>query len=277
MRRRDPVQVLKDLAKRRTSRVKAVLAVDPRVATKGLIRYDDPPPNWYRYTTLVKSGGRRLTLLANDRFIAIEARDSRIDGRFSINHADHVQGWRKKLPEILSGENLTVFVERRVLDVPVLRQPQMVRALRALKLTGDEGLHVVPQRLLAFITPTSPRRVLYVVNRLEKVIEQLTDPSAPIGDYRDLPEPFHALIPLIRAWSIGDDLERSGKMSRTSTERLQRLVNEVRPHFKAINRHLDGFQDAWPDSSAALAGLAEAASEAELLIGTRDWRRQHRK
>lgn len=275
MRRRDPIQVLQQLARRFGVRVKAAIRVDPRIRTRSLARFSNPPQSWYRYSALVKSGHRRLTLSANDRFIQIEAMDSRIAGAFSINHPDHIQGWRKTLPQV-STEELRVFVGRRVVDVPVLRQPPMVGAIRALKLQREEGLHVVPGRVLAFVTPTSSRRVLHVVHRLDAVIDQLTDRSAPTGDFRDLPGQFHRLIPLMRAWSIGDDLERSRKMSRTATERLERLISEVQPNFNAINRYLDQYQDGWPDSVAALAGVAEAASEAMLLVATREWRRQQR-
>jgi hypothetical protein len=152
----------------------------------------------------------------------------------------------------------------------------MIRFLRALRLQRNESLRVVPQQLLAFVTPTSTRRVLAVVKALWPVIDKLTDWSEPAGDFADLPEKFHPLVPLMRVWSISDDADRSARLSRTSSESLSRLAEKVRPHFGPINRYLHRLGATWPESAAALARLAECATEANLLPAMREWRRQQR-
>ena len=95
--------------------------------------------------------------------------------------------------------------------------------------------------------------------------------AKPATEWRDLPNEFRPLVKLMKAWSWGDDQERSDRLAKAPRERLQRMINEVESHFRSINAYLDGFgDDAISESAAALGTLAEAASEAQLILEGRD-------
>jgi hypothetical protein len=86
-------------------------------------------------------------------------------------------------------------------------------------------------------------------------------------DLTELPSEFHDLIPLIREWAIGDDVDRDKKMQTTTDGELRALANAVQPRFDAINAYLD--QNSHLEVATYLGRLAEAAVEASMDLENR--------
>lgn len=86
----------------------------------------------------------------------------------------------------------------------------------------------------------------------------------------DLPKEFHKLIPLIKLWSISDDVERSEKISRASSKRLVLLVNALEPEYCKIDKYLSSFkEEPLTDQAILLGDLAECSIEAKFLLEKR--------
>jgi hypothetical protein len=90
-------------------------------------------------------------------------------------------------------------------------------------------------------------------------------------DLSKLPEEFHPLIPYIRRWAVGDDVERSDREEAASTEELQELSHAVWPKMPAINAYLDMVDKEPPYSNeaAALGRLAECVCELQFVLQER--------
>jgi hypothetical protein len=98
------------------------------------------------------------------------------------------------------------------------------------------------------------------------------------ADYTILPEAFHRLIPLFKKWGQTDDDKRSQRLARAARAQLRKLVAEVEPHFHSINRYLDDFgAEPIPAAAIVLGALAEAASEAQILLNSPSARKKHPK
>jgi hypothetical protein len=80
-----------------------------------------------------------------------------------------------------------------------------------------------------------------------------------------LPVEFSNLQELADSFAISDDLMRSQRIEKASTEELRQLVDAVWPRLASINDYLDGHND---ESACLLGSLAEIACEAQLSIGS---------
>jgi hypothetical protein len=106
-----------------------------------------------------------------------------------------------------------------------------------------------------------------VLSGVTAIADALPAAQEETVDYGELPAVFHSLIDLLEKWDETDDDERSERLARASRAELRQLVAAVEPHFESINRYLDGFGETpLPESAIALGALAEAASEAQLLL-----------
>ena len=86
-------------------------------------------------------------------------------------------------------------------------------------------------------------------------------------DLRKLPAELEPLAPLVREWSLGDDVEREAKHEAASSEELRAMYDAVAPHFDAINTWLDDHDDE--PEGWALGRLAEGALEASFELARR--------
>ena len=82
-----------------------------------------------------------------------------------------------------------------------------------------------------------------------------------------LPDSLLPLMPLLAKWAISDDEERSRKLKRCTQTTRRRLVDKVVPLLPDINRYLDTFGRNPTEQACAVGDLAQAAVEAQALIG----------
>jgi hypothetical protein len=86
-------------------------------------------------------------------------------------------------------------------------------------------------------------------------------------DYAKLPAEFSDLQDLADLFAIRDDLRRARQLGAASMADQRRLVDTIWPRLGAINKYLDGHDDA---SAHLLGRLAEAACEVAIEIGEPD-------
>jgi hypothetical protein len=86
-------------------------------------------------------------------------------------------------------------------------------------------------------------------------------------EFDSFPDALRPLIPLIAQWAISDDEERSRKLMRSAESTRQRLVNAVVPLLPLVDQFLDTFGRNPPEEACALGDLAQAAIEAQLILG----------
>jgi hypothetical protein len=81
-----------------------------------------------------------------------------------------------------------------------------------------------------------------------------------------LPEDLRPLAPLIRRFSVSDDVERAERLVAATPEERAELERATQPHWDAINAYLDEHIDAAgtpeQDVACALDAFAQAAMEA---------------
>jgi hypothetical protein len=159
-----------------------------------------------------------------------------------------------------------VFAPPNSPDPAVLELARVREAILALGLGADEGLRFYGTSVSAILRPGPQRHVSEVLPGLGRLADGLPQHREEALSFADLPEPFHPLIPLIKRWGIADDDARSERMGKASRKQLQALVKRLSPFFGPINDSLDSFGDRVPESAAALGALAEAASEARLIL-----------
>jgi hypothetical protein len=269
------VGFLKILASRDRGRVSRFNLYDPNVCTSAFdwreaLEDRPPPPDRFRHRLMLKHDGQPITVYSNDHFVAVSAR-----GRFgslvpfSINRPDLVMPLRR-LSKVPAAKKWRVYIGTNAGVPPVLGRPDVVRAIERLALGHHESLHVYGNGLTVYIRPKSADRVADVVAGAATLANLLPLTERPAADFSDLPHEFRALVGLFNKWAKSDDQERADRLAQTSRQRLERLVNQVAPHFASINAYLDRFRDgAVSESAAALGTLAECATEAQLLLAKR--------
>jgi hypothetical protein len=82
---------------------------------------------------------------------------------------------------------------------------------------------------------------------------------------KNIPENLRPLFPLLKKWSIGDDVDREQLIEETGENQKKKLVSTVYPFMKEINEYLDSFRDEPLTEEAMLIGnLAELVSELKI-------------
>jgi hypothetical protein len=266
------VGVLKAFAKRHRARVSGFNLHDPNVCTSTFDwreGFDSRPvpSDRFRHRLKMKRGGVPIEIYSNDRFIQVSARGgSGSELPFSINRPDRIVLLKRRC-QIPGAKRWRVYVASGARVPPALRHQRVRKAIDRLDLGPHDSLHVYANGLTVYVRPGSIERVAGVVAGVASLAKILKLKETPATPFSDLPEKFRPLIRLIRTWSNSDDLERSERMEKAPRQRLQRLVDEVEPHFRSINAYLDSFtDDALSESAAALGMLAEAAAEARLIL-----------
>ena len=89
-------------------------------------------------------------------------------------------------------------------------------------------------------------------------------------DLSRLPPDLQPLVPFIRQWAVGDDVERSERVAAASSEDLQRLRDAFDPHWAAINAYLDeNIEGPEPYEATTLDSASQAAMEAAFELERR--------
>ena len=231
-----------------------------------------PPPDRFRHELKFKHGGHRVELRSNDQFVAIEVRgDFDVDTRFSINRPDWVVMAMSspRLLKRLKFDKWPLFVNPPTQTPSLLRDVHIRRAIEALELGPDESLHVYRNQLTIYSRPASEERLSDLLDCSVALADRLPAAKKSVRSFADLPTEFQSLVPLIRKWAESDDSERLERLERASNAQMVDLVQRLVPLFPAINRYLDGFGGAPPESAVALGTLAECATEAQFLLQKR--------
>jgi len=154
--------------------------------------------------------------------------------------------------------------------ISFLNDPSFQLFVKALQLTKRESLHIGNGCASLYIQRFICDDVLKTLDILYQLLALLPSAEEETINYRDLPEEFHKLIPLIKRWGICDDNERSEKIGKSSSKALAKLVDAVEPEFSIINKYLDTFNKRpFTEQAILLGALAEGTSEAKILLKRR--------
>jgi hypothetical protein len=79
---------------------------------------------------------------------------------------------------------------------------------------------------------------------------------------QQVPKPLQKLVPLARQYGVGDDPCRAYFLSKISKQNRKRILQEVEPHFDAIDRWIKTFEAGrLPPEAVAFFWLLEAIEE----------------
>jgi hypothetical protein len=138
--------------------------------------------------------------------------------------------------------------------------------LRELDLQTGEKLIVSTDELSAYLKKPTAERITSLIDGFVNLINHIDIPQEEL-DLNVLPPQFHPLIPLIKKWAIGDDLDREDFLENFPKAVLERFVMEVEPYLRPIDSYLDSFGYRPPSEQAcALGRLAECAVEAKRYL-----------
>jgi hypothetical protein len=186
---------------------------------------------------------------------------------FALNKPDKVLFY--DIPLSLKEVPYTVYVSESNIDL--VNDMKFVQACRLLaqflqKLIAfpDEAVFVY-RNGVAFALRTNRDMALI----LEQIIELISTNSnifkrtvRKIISVERIPGNLQPLIPLIKKYSISDDLEREQLIEGMKKTEIKKLIEQVSPYMKDINSFLDSFKDQPLTEEAALIGyLAELVTE----------------
>jgi hypothetical protein len=216
--------------------------------------------------------GRRAGLLANDEYLSLFVAGNFAVRPFTINRMEKTGGFtsvfamefmlgQDKYP-IFTQDGIVTSAEQKVLDMEELRD-----LLLSTRLTLEESLHFFGNRINVYLKTPSSNRAETCIDRLLDLADRIEVPEERV-DLEHLPIQFHALIPLITKFAIGDDSDREDFLESLPKPALRQLVETVEPFLGPIDSYLDSFRKEPPgEAAAALGRLAECAVEAKHRLG----------
>jgi hypothetical protein len=119
----------------------------------------------------------------------------------------------------------------------------------------------------------SPKRYPRVRMRRQVGSHAVVTESEAEPDFTLLPDELQPLAPLIRKYAVADDLARSERLGKSSTNELRELSAAADLHWDATNAYLDeNMSPPGPrqDMALALDSFSQAAMEAGLELQNRD-------
>ena len=265
----DPTDALRAIGDLHGVLVRSDNLHDPNVCTSTFdwresSRSSRPPADRFVQVLRIAQEGYELILRANDRFVAIRLSGEFDTIPFSVNRPDRVIGLRHQT----TIHNWPVFTATNAASPMLLADAAIFRTFQALALGPDESLHVYQNALLVYIRPLDTERTRTCLKALIALARVLPQATRAIASSAELPDEFAGLASRFRRWIISDDSARQETLMRASRAELQEFVNAIMPFSQAINRYLDGFGSAMPESAVMLAVLLECADEARLLLAT---------
>lgn len=136
--------------------------------------------------------------------------------------------------------------------------------LTKLKLNRNESVFFYKNWIYYALTPN--RDLFVVLNDIIDLINSNIDIfkkhfKQTIFD-KNIPDSLKHLVPLLKKWSIADDVEREELIKETGRRQKEKLIVTVYPFMGEINSFLDSFKDQPLSEEAILLGnLAELVSE----------------
>jgi hypothetical protein len=215
--------------------------------------------------------GRKVTVLANNAYVNGAATGTFASRPFTVNAKQKVV-FRSEFADTLSvgTARYPVFTEDGKVSSEqrsFLGRPELLSLVAQAGFEEGESLYFTKGEIGFYLRRTHDSehvgRLIAQVIELAESLEAIEEgPKLEL-----LPAQFHPLIPIIRAWAVADDSERSDLLDATPRHVLRALVEEVSPYFDAINSFLDSFGEKAPTEQAASLGrLAECTLEAKQLV-----------
>ena len=177
------VALLRHIAKESGVRVKRCNLYDSNVCVSPMEPHrpwevEPLPGDLFSHQLRLVHGRRRIILRANREFLVVDVRDDFILPVGSVNRRDIVMGTRRAGHCQVELHEYPVYAaEGRNAIEGLIDSPSFRQVIRNLGLGSNESLHFCCNGLTAYVCPTSPARVLEVIEALERFAEQ--QPNSP--------------------------------------------------------------------------------------------------
>lgn len=188
---------------------------------------------------------------------------------FSINREDRIFILYDKIFDTKIGKNLfPVYIDKtRSTNINEIKDwltsDKNVPYLKSLDLKQDEHLHFYANALFLYIRARTINDLKNVLDALSHLADNLPKDKEEKIDLTKLPHEFHKLIPLIKKWGIGDDVQRIEKLEKISLKEKREFYRIFKPYFPKINSYLNSFGENLPEEAVVLMYAAEAAAEVQ--------------
>lgn len=275
MKEDDPNPVLHDLARKHRGKLSRCQVFDANVCTNQTPPdrpWELTPVSGQPFTTCLRFryGNRKVEAFANQRYLAVSIHAELPFDPLSINgqnRNDPVQEFSADAK--LGSRRYPVFTRNRKLSQEqrhLVQLDEFAEFLDILQLQDKESLHVTRGDISVYLHARPSAHVDLILDRAAKLLNKI-EVAPPRFDWKQLPEDFRPLAPLMEKWAQSDDGDRDALVDDANRSELENLVSRVEPFFDSINRYLNSFGEQPLDESAiALGNLAEAAHEAKLRL-----------
>ena len=138
------------------------------------------------------------------------------------------------------------------------------KKIREYKLAPHESIFILGYQITLALNPNRD-----LVSIIDEIVDLLNENPAIFANTQkqrifkqNIPDSLKHFIPLLKKWSLADDIEREQLLEESTESQKKKLIQSVQPHFKEINIFLDSFKDNNLSYEATLFGnLAELVSE----------------
>jgi hypothetical protein len=175
----DPVTILKDIGRRYGKRVSRTNHFDANVCMSP-VDHERPweilalPGDIFRHKLNITFGDRKITLHANGGFIAATVSGNLEVDVCSINRQDKIFQLDLVQPRVPGFESLPVYSRQPHTDLrQLLNSLALVNALNALRLTGQESVHIYRNGIVLYLQRDSKKGILSAVEIACNLAEQL--------------------------------------------------------------------------------------------------------
>lgn len=214
--------------------------------------------------------GCKVVLRANDTYLTLSFFGSFEAERFAINLPDrnglvlNPVGTRT-----IDGAKYALFTRRGAWhpsQEKVATAPEFSTLVKEAQISNRGLIAFDGGSVTLYVTAADLERTVRLIDLGVALAQRFEE--APVEQrFEKLPKKFHAIIPLIKKWAVGDDSDRDETLAGSSKRELSALVDRVAPYLDSIDSYLDSFGSQAPHEEAvALGKLAECAIEARLKL-----------
>jgi hypothetical protein len=275
----DPINVMRQLAGEHGKRLSRTKVCDANVC-RWTINSDRPWEfTFYEGEPFSKalqftSRNLRIRTFANSTYLELGIIGDFSAEPFAINRPErNGSAMRPAGSHVVGSAKYPIFTKDGKLSatqIELLETPESVNLIRSSNLQEREMIFVRNGTVGIYLVQPALVHAKNLIDRALDLAERLPVESGD-RDLEKLPKPFHPLIPLIKKWAIGDDLERDEALADSSKQTLAAVVEEVEPYLTMIDSYLDSFKGQPPPQEATdLGRLAEFAVEARQHLENQD-------